>query len=220
MENKKCTKCNDVKLINKFYVRNTRNGHKVDSHCKECNAIQYKKYYEANKERLNKKRKKHHELNKENDKKWREKNKEQIKKYQKEWYAKNKKLKLEYSKEYNKKNKGRTNKRLKERRENEPLFKLTNNLRRRTWGAFKSMDIKKNSRTYEIIGLEWEELKLYIETMFTDGMKWENYGEWHIDHIYPLSRAKSEEHLKELCHYSNLQPLWAEENLSKYNKIL
>ena len=71
-----------------------------------------------------------------------------------------------------------------------------------------------------MLGIEWEELKTYIEAMFTDGMTWENYGEWHIDHIYPLSKAKDENHLKELCHYTNLQPLWAEDNLSKGDKIL
>lgn len=51
-------------------------------------------------------------------------------------------------------------------------------------------------------------------------MTWENRNEWHIDHITPLSSAKTEEELYKLCHYTNLQPLWAEENLKKGNKII
>ena len=55
---------------------------------------------------------------------------------------------------------------------------------------------------------------------FTTGMSWENRNEWHIDHKIPLSSAKTEEEIYELCHYTNLQPLWAFDNLSKGNKIL
>lgn len=51
-------------------------------------------------------------------------------------------------------------------------------------------------------------------------MSWENHGEWHIDHIIPLSSAKNEEEIYKLNHYTNLQPLWKEENLSKGDKIL
>ena len=51
-------------------------------------------------------------------------------------------------------------------------------------------------------------------------MSWDNYGKWHIDHIIPLSSANSEDDIYKLCHYTNLQPLWAEDNLKKSNKIL
>jgi hypothetical protein len=51
-------------------------------------------------------------------------------------------------------------------------------------------------------------------------MSWDNHGEWHIDHIIPLSSAKNENDVYTLCHYTNLQPLWAEENLRKSNKII
>jgi hypothetical protein len=65
-------------------------------------------------------------------------------------------------------------------------------------------------------------LKKYIESKFKEGMSWDNYGVygWHLDHIIPLSSAKNEEELKSLCHYTNLQPLWAFDNLSKFNKII
>ena len=51
-------------------------------------------------------------------------------------------------------------------------------------------------------------------------MSWENHGKWHIDHIIPLSTANTEEDILNLCHYTNLQPLWAEDNIKKSNKIL
>jgi hypothetical protein len=51
-------------------------------------------------------------------------------------------------------------------------------------------------------------------------MSWDNYGSWHIDHIMPLSSAQTTEEFNKLCHYSNLQPLWAHENLSKGNRII
>jgi hypothetical protein len=85
----------------------------------------------------------------------------------------------------------------------------------------KSINIIKNNSTLDIIGCTPQFLKEYIENQFTDGMSWELMGKYiHIDHIIPLSSAKTEEELYKLCHYSNLQPLWAEDNLKKGNKIL
>lgn len=72
------------------------------------------------------------------------------------------------------------------------------------------------------MGCSSEFLKEYLEKQFTEKMSWENHGfyGWHIDHIVPLSSAKTEEEVYKLCHYTNLQPLWAEDNLKKGDKIL
>lgn len=70
-----------------------------------------------------------------------------------------------------------------------------------------------------MLGCDWSHLKTHLESKFTDGMSWENRSMWHIDHIIPLASAKSIEEVVKLCHYTNLQPLWAEENLSKGTKI-
>jgi hypothetical protein len=65
------------------------------------------------------------------------------------------------------------------------------------------------------LGCTYAEAFEHLSKQFTKGMTWDNYGEWHIDHYIPLSSAKNESELKKLAKYTNLQPLWAEDNLSK-----
>jgi hypothetical protein len=84
----------------------------------------------------------------------------------------------------------------------------------------KRCGYKKNSHTTTLLGIEYDLLKVYIEKQFKNGMTWENYGEWHIDHWMPLASAKTEQELLNLFHYTNLQPLWAKENISKGAKII
>jgi len=78
---------------------------------------------------------------------------------------------------------------------------------------------RKQKTTNNIIGCSSDELVKHLEKQFQIGMTWENYGEWHIDHIIPQSLAKTEDELYRLNHYTNLQPLWKEDNLRKSNKI-
>jgi hypothetical protein len=80
------------------------------------------------------------------------------------------------------------------------------------------MNITKKNRTFDIIGCTPDFLKKHLEEKFVIGMSWENRNEWHIDHIIPLSSAKTEKELYELCYYTNLQPLWIQDNLKKSNK--
>ena len=101
----------------------------------------------------------------------------------------------------------------------DPLYRfrklLSNNIRK----CFKSGGYSKTSRAHEILGAEWLVIKEYFESKFTEGMSWENYGKWHIDHILPISTATCEEDVIRLNHYTNLQPLWEEDNLRKSNKM-
>jgi hypothetical protein len=77
----------------------------------------------------------------------------------------------------------------------------------------------KKSRTHEILGCDYETFAAHLEAQFVDGMNWDNRDKWHIDHIIPLASAQTEEDVLRLNHYSNLQPLWAEDNLLKRDKM-
>ena len=94
-------------------------------------------------------------------------------------------------------------------------------MRCRIWKYLNILEISKKNKTFDIVGCSPEFLKEHLEKQFTEGMDWELLGQHiHIDHIIPLSSAKTEDELYKLCHYTNLQPLWAEDNLKKSNKIL
>ena len=150
-------------------------------------------------------------------KKWREENPEKVKELKKNWIDKN----PEKRKQYRENHKPRKRERRKERRDNDPVFNLTNRMRCRLWKYLKIFEITKKNKTFDIVGCTPEFLKEHLEKQFTEGMSWELLGKHiHIDHIIPLSSAKTEDELYKLCHYTNLQPLWVEDNLKKSNKIL
>ena len=107
---------------------------------------------------------------------------------------------------------------LRERRKNDVLFKVRENLRSRLTSLIKSKTMKKDKGFSQYIGCSLVQLKQHLQLNFSEGMSWDNYGDWHIDHIVPLSSAKTIDALFNLCHYTNLQPLWAFDNISKGNK--
>jgi hypothetical protein len=86
------------------------------------------------------------------------------------------------------------------------------------YSTLKRLGTKKECHSIEMLGYSAIELKEHIEKQFKDGMTWENHGEWHIDHIRPVSSFGKESSMCEVCSLNNLQPLWAVENLSKGNK--
>lgn len=108
-----------------------------------------------------------------------------------------------------------------DRRNTDSLFKFKSNVRGLIYQSFKrkkNNDWIKKTKTESILGCKFEEFKIYIEKQFTEGMNWENQGEWHLDHIKPLKLAETEEEVIILNHYTNFQPLWAEDNLKKGSK--
>ena len=223
---KVCTKCKVDKELTEFYKqKSTKYG--LFSQCKSCEKERLKKYRESNKERIKEIQKKWREDNKQHLKQWREYNEAHLKEYQKKWAKNNKEhikekhkkwcqTNKEHLKEYQKKYNKEYNKL---RRKKDSLFKLKGNLRNRTYQAFRNKGYSKNTKTQEMLGVDWEVTKQHIEKQFKKGMSWDNYGEWHIDHIIPLASAKTPKRLKQLCHYTNLQPLWAEDNLIKSDSI-
>jgi len=100
------------------------------------------------------------------------------------------------------------------------MYCLRLRLRARTFKAFKYSYWNKSKGTKDLLGCSFEIAFKHIERQFIKGMSWENRSEWHIDHIIPLASAKTEEELIKLCHYTNLQPLWAVDNLVKNDKII
>lgn len=107
--------------------------------------------------------------------------------------------------------------RARERRKTDPLYALRNNISRRIREHLTKG--YKSQSTINIIGCSIQELKLYLENKFTDGMSWSNYGKWQLDHIIPISSARTNEEVYQLNHHTNFQPLWKEDNLNKSNKI-
>ena len=179
---------------------------------KENNKTMQKKYYENNKEKIQEYQKNYRENNKDKLKNHRENNKEKLK-----IYRENNKEKLKI---YREKNKEKINLYNLNRRKAEPLIRLKHNLGNRIRLAIKSKNFTKSNGTLEILGCDLKTIKLHLEKQFTKGMSWDNYNEWHIDHIIPCASAKTEEELIKLFHYTNLQPLWAAENMSKGKKII
>lgn len=197
VDSKVCRFCNEVKEVKYFYKRKNS----VDGYRNECKACF-----------------KHNKINKKvNSKKYYENNKELIKERSRNYYKENKEKVKELAKTRAEKNKDKRNKKLNERYHNDVLYRLTVNTRNLISKSIKRNGFSKNSKTREILGCSFEEFKSHIENKFIENMSWENYGEWHIDHKTPSSWANSEEEIIKLNHYTNLQPLWAEDNLSKGN---
>jgi hypothetical protein len=147
------------------------------------------------------------------------KNKVEYKNYCKQYYQNRKKITSKKMKAYYLKNKEKILEKVSKyilfRLKKDTKFKLTRYLRARIYSALKGFN--KSESTEKLIGCSIQELKLYIENQFKPGMSWSNYGKWHIDHIKPCASfdlSKPEEQ-KKCFHYTNLQPLWAEENLRK-----
>lgn len=216
---KVCSKCKVEKELYDFY-KSSRNKSGYRSQCISCD----KKYKELNEEKIKNLGKKYREKNKEKislrDKKYYLKNKENLKLKSRVYYENNRIAKLGYQKEYQKLNKERRNSYLVERRENDPLFKLITNVRNLIYNSFYYNGYSKNSKTEELLGCSFEELKNHLESKFEPWMNWNNRGlyngefnyGWDIDHIIPLSSVSKESDIIKLNQYTNLQPLCSKIN--------
>jgi len=211
---KNCNKCNTDKDVSNFYKKSGR-GDRLAGYnhiCKDCSRKTTREYNKS--ECLNKKEysKNYREDNKEKldnyIKKWREENTESIKINKNLYYKENKTKILEQVSLYQK-----------ERMKNDPLYKLSRGIRALILISFKNQFTKKSKKTKEILGCSFEEFKIYLEEQFDENMNWDNQGSyWHMDHKKPISLAMTEEEVYELNHYTNFQPLYWEDNLSKGNK--
>lgn len=188
---KKCSKCENEYPETNEYFNKSKNGFRPK--CKSCHRQDCKKYYKKNKEKF---------IN------YRTENREEILKKKKEHRKKNKKQIAEYKKYYH-------NKRYHE----DINYRLLHNCGGRIRRLLKKED---DTRTVDLLGCSIPELKQHLEKQFQEGMTWDNYGVkgWHIDHIIPCDSFDftKEEDQRKCFHYTNLQPLWAIDNIRKSNK--
>ena len=135
-------------------------------------------------------------------KNWRDNNKDSNKEYIKNWFLENPEKRKEYFKNL---------------RNNKPHIVAWRNSLHST---LRRIGTEKNKSTIELLGYSAYDLRTHIESLFQEGMTWNNWGEWHIDHIHPVSKFNSETPINIVNSLDNLQPLWAKDNLSKNNKII
>jgi hypothetical protein len=211
-----CTKCN-IKKEDHCFTKSV-------AQCKECRAEYSKQYNKANKEKRAEYTKQYRKLNVEKLKKYMDDNKERFCKAKQKYYKENKTIILKRNKQYHLANKEKRNIFLKQyafnKRKNDIMFKFKHNVRMLILTSFKRKNHRKKSKTADILGCSIEEFKSHIERQFTKGMSWEKLGDIHLDHIIPLATAKTEEDVIKLNHYTNFQPLWANDNLKKSDKII
>lgn len=142
-----------------------------------------------------------------------------------QYYRDNKKKAIDYAIKWNLDNRKTLiksiNKYQRKRYREDDLFKCIYNVSRRIQPYMRKKGWIKDKKFLESLGCSKEYLKSHLEKQFQKDMSWDNYGlyGWHIDHIIPISSAKTKEEVYKLCHYTNLQPLWAKDNLAKSNKM-
>ena len=169
-----------------------RSGEGLTPHCKSC----FKRYYEENKSRRQE--------------------------YQRKYYEENKAKRNEYQKDYRKSHKDEIRcyyRKYKKDRYAEDLdFRIRCTLRSRLANAIKH---ERAGSAMKDLGCSLEQLKHSLVSKFQPSMSWKNYGEWHIDHIIPLSSfdLTDRDQFLKAVHYTNLQPLWEEENIRKGNEV-
>jgi len=216
MDSKTCSKCKKQKEFIEFGVnRSARDG--FQHHCKACRNEHARVWRANNKEKVAETNRNYWDKNREKkvkaQRKWLQENRE----YQRKYREVNKERRKNYSKEYGEKNRNKINARAISAYRNDPQVRLAANLRNRLRSALKG--VNKSASTLELLGCNTEELKNHIEDQFTEGMNWDNVmnGKIHIDHIRPCASfdLTDPEQQRACFNYTNLQPLWAEDNLRK-----
>jgi hypothetical protein len=169
-------------------------------------------YYQKNKERIREQHNTYYQNTKEQKVAYYKTHKVKRLEQMHDWWRRNRDKILDYRAN----NKYKMNQYQRIKRKIDIQFCIAGRLRCRTRQAIKN----KSASTQKLTGCTWKFLVSYLESLFKPGMTWENRSEWHIDHIRPLISfdLTDPEQQKLACHYTNLQPLWAEENLSKGDK--
>ncbi len=219
---KQCSKCKQDKELDQFN-KDKVGKYGVKSKCKLCiseynneysnvNKSKIQQYYKDNKEYINSKSKEYYESNREH-----------IIQKQIQYGKDNPEVRRKATAKYNKDNPDFYKTYRKNRYHNDPQFKLRLTLSTRLADILKKKNTIKDSSILKLLGCTLDELKQYIENIFKHNMNWDNWGKvWELDHIKPCSSfdLTDIEEQKICFHYTNLQPLYKQENRKKSNKIL
>jgi hypothetical protein len=195
---------------------------KITDEQKKANKSAYMKKYHAENVEESKVRLKKFKLdNPDYYKQWTLDNKEDVKEYHKRWHQNNKEKVNNASKCWVNNNKEKLNTQTQQRKQNDPLYKLSCNIRSLIANSFSSKSYKKQSKTTDILGCSFEQFKQYLESQFESWMTWDNRGTrtvlgpnttWDLDHIIPINSTINEDDIKRLNHYTNFQPLCSYQN--------
>ena len=238
MDTKKCGRCKESKPLAEFNnTKRAKDGKQTQ--CRVCTKQYYhnnkesieekrKQYRQANKEAIAERSKKYYQANKdaamEYGRQYYKKNKEYMSEQGKQWYQANKDAVADYNKNYRNKNWDDLlkykNQYKKKRRATDLNYRITDNLRSRLYTALQGN--AKAATTEELLGCTFEQAVAHIEVQFTERMSWDKMGVngIHIDHIRPCASfdLTDPDQQRECFHYTNLQPLWAKDNLRKADK--
>jgi len=203
---KECNSCKEIKDFDCFN-KDERLKCGLRGRCRDCHNKSIRDYYKRNSEKI-----------KEQKKVYNKENKKKISRRNKLHYTKNK----TNIKKYREKVKEKTNERDRNRYANDPNFKLKKLIRYNCWRVADGVKQQKELHSLEYLGCSLDEFKTHIESLWLEGMTWDNHGihGWHIDHKVSLDYfVKNSDDPWKANHYTNLQPMWAEDNLSKGSSI-
>jgi hypothetical protein len=224
---KTCTKCQVCKSLSDFRGQRStcrQCDYHVNRAYKQRNQLAVSQY---NREYLRDYYLRYKEKSKEKGREWRQKNIESFRAHCSKYYQENRDRILANVKQRAQKNKKARSVYVREwmrlRRQNDPVFRMICALRHR---VNMSLQGQGRSSTMDLLGIDIKGLRAYLQSLFLEGMSWVNYGEWHVDHIVSIKHFKdnydmSDPAIQRRCfHYTNLQPLWAIDNMSKGAKIV
>jgi len=219
-----CTKCGVVQPLENFGVKRTSATGRV-SQCKACDRARARAWHSSNKDRANARARAWKAANPERVKDLNRRNyaanKEDNRARFNDWAAVNAARRREYMRAWYAANPGKHSQYGTARAT--PQHRLENAIRCRIWSGI-TRGSKRGRRTFEWLGYSIDDLMTHLERQFERGMSWDNYGEWHIDHVLPLSSFSysqpSDPEFRAAWSLPNLRPLWGKQNASKGAKRL
>lgn len=239
---KRCSTCNTVKPIADFAVRRNRKCG-VASSCKSCACERERKYRLANAEHVKARQRANYqaraEINRVRAKEYRQRNGEEInakqralakyrtpemQAYMRQYREANRERLAEMRRQWDRENPGRVKLQSRSkylRSKQDASWRLRRVIHAGMWKALKG--VKGHGRWFDLLDFTVEELRVHLERQFLKGMSWDNFGEWHVDHIVPLASfvvsGPDDPELKRAWALTNLRPIWGRDNMSKGAKV-